>query len=203
MNETEHYLIEQLKIHIFSGLSNDQALSELVDELKDDRVNQDKIQTFIRTCIQEKLASEQDWPEKTQTDKVYDLFDDLGQRGIVAIPNAGWDKGEAFQTCVDSFRSKSNPEEWFGIAYFTSQDIEGAINDGKLYIGYSSSNAENEEANALKTANVITEMLDREGFHYEWSGTTSDRILLTLPWQLRGPWMTDSALLKKWWQFWK
>ena len=185
LNETEEYIADQIRLNVWSGLSNIEDVQELVSELLEDDADETMLKELVIEEFKKKFEAERTWPENTDCNRLETAFTNLSEKGIVAMHNAGWDKSEAFHNCLDAYREAGSPKELFGICFYTSQDIESAINDSGLWIGFSSTRAEDEDTDALRAAKLIVEELQSAGLRVEWDGDASSRIKVLIKWQLR------------------
>lgn len=185
MNETEVYIADQIRLNVWSGLSSMEDVQGLVSELLEDDANESMLRELVTEEFKTKYEAERNWPEKTDYNRLETAFTDLSEKGIIAMHNAGWDKSEAFHNCLDAYREAGSPKDLFGICFYTSQDVESAINGLGLWIGFSSTRAEDEGSDAPRAAKLIVEELQSAGLSVEWDGVASSRIKVLMKWQLR------------------
>ena len=102
--------------------------------------------------------------------KIAGLEDAFTQRNLAWSFDEGWDKGEAAQDGVEKAR-EINAD---GYAYCTLQDVDGLIHTGTLYIGYSSTSAQEEETCTI--GHRVCEVLKEQGLNPTWDGNTGARI---------------------------
>ena len=102
--------------------------------------------------------------------KIASLEDAFKQRNLAWSFDEGWDKGEAAQDGVEKAREINAN----GYAYCTLQDIDALIHTGTLYIGYSSTSAQEEETRTI--GHRVCEVLKEQGLHPTWNGNTGARI---------------------------
>lgn len=104
-------------------------------------------------------------------------FSELSKRGIIAIHNCGYDIEEgvndAFELLVHLRNNKFNPE---GFCFYTFEDIEEAISNGKLKITFG--DFEDDENKALEIGNVVRDVLESFDFNIVWDGTLDEQIMI-------------------------
>lgn len=185
MNDSEKYIADQIRLSIWSGHETPDRIQEIITEILEDDADEEMLRSLVQKGFDEKIQLEQQWPEITDCDKLENAFESLSEKGIVAIHNAGWDKGEGFHACLDAYREAGSPEGLFGICFYTSQDIESAIDGGGLYLGFGSTRADAEEADAPKAAELICKEVRAAGLSVDWNGTVATRINVDMKWQIR------------------
>jgi len=185
MNETETYIANQIRLNVWSGLTAPEDVQDMITDILEDDANEEMLRGLVAQEFTRKADAEKSWPEFTDCDRLEVAFDKLNEKGVIAIHNAGWDKSEGFQNCLEAYREAGSPQELFGICYYTSQDIESAIEGAGIYIGYSSTRPEDEETDAVKAAELIVSEFQSIGLQVEWGGDASSRIKVEMQWQLR------------------
>ncbi|MEM1211695.1 MAG: hypothetical protein AAGI68_05285 [Planctomycetota bacterium] len=186
MNETESYIADQIRLRVWSGLCEHDEVQEMISDILEEDADEQMLRELVAVEFDRKSESEKSWPDRTDFDRLDAAFSSLRQRGIIAIHNAGWDKSEAFHNCLEEFRAQGKPEHLFGICYYTSQDIDGAINGRGIYLGYSSTRPEMEESDAVRAGTLICSELEKVRLQTEWGGNAQSRIKVDLVWQKRG-----------------
>lgn len=185
MNDTEIYIADQIRLNVWSGLCTEATVQQLITDILEDGADEAMLRSLVPKEFARKLEAEKSWPDETDCDKLATAFDSLCNKGVIAMHNAGWDKSEAFHNCLEAYREAGSPQEFFGICYYTSQDIESAIDGPGIYLGYSSTRPEDEKTDAIRAATLICEELVATGLKVAWGGDASSRILVHAKWQLR------------------
>lgn len=186
MNETEAYIAEQIRLRVWSGYDGAEEVHDMITDILEDDADEQMLRARVADEFARKAEAEKLWPSQTDCDKLDSAFNALRDSGVVAIHNAGWDKSEAFHNCLEEYRAQGKPENLFGICYYTSQDVDGALNGHGLYLGYSSTRPEAEEVDAERTGGLICSELNKVGLKAEWSGSAKARIKVEINWQNRG-----------------
>ena len=107
--------------------------------------------------------------------KLENAFRKLSKEGIVAIHNCGFDIEEgvsdAFELEVHLTNNKFKAD---GFCFYTFEDVEEAVFDGKLKITFG--DFENDEEKALEIGKTVSRYLKEEGFSINWDETINNQI---------------------------
>ena len=155
------YLIEALtKSGFFSA---DEIIEILEDQFIDEEIDFSNCNISLNECSNENFS------------KLENAFNELAKDNIVAIHNCGFDIEEgvsdAFELQVHLINNKFHPD---GFCFYTFDDIEEAIWDGRLKITFG--DFENSEDKALKIGNIVFNCLKNQNFDIEWDGTVNNQI---------------------------
>ena len=186
MNETETYIAAQIRLRVWSGYAVAEDVQDMITDILEGDADEQMLRARVDEEFQRKIEAEASWPSETDCDKLDTAFNALRENGVIAIHNAGWDKSEAFHNCLEEYRSQGSPEALFGICYYTSQDVDGAVDGHGMYLGYSSTRPETEDVDAERAASLICSELEKVGLKTEWGGSAKSRIKLEINWQNRG-----------------
>ncbi len=143
-----------------------------------------RVDDLVAPEFSRKAEAEKTGPVETDFDKLDRAFIALRKKGVIAIHNAGWDKSEALHNCLEEYRSHSTPDTIFGICYYTSQDVDNAIDGNGMYLGYCSTRPEKEETDSVRAGALICEEINKAGLSVDWGGDAKTRIKLKIKWQL-------------------
>lgn len=185
MNENEQYIADVIRLAAWSGFQSRTEVEEGIYDIIEQSDDKDMLLSLVGETFEGKLAAEQAWDAITDVDKLDAAFNAIRDSGVLALHNAGWDKSEAFQACLEQYRSEGSPQELFGICYYTSQDVEGAIDNHYIFLGVSSTRPETEAEDALRAAKLICEEIGNQGLIVEWDGDVSRRIKVKMRWEKR------------------
>lgn len=143
------------------------------------------IKTAIEKAYAKKIQEQQSWPLETDFDKLAKAFDQLNRSGIIALHNAGYTKSDAETDCRDKYDTlKQKGIIASGYCYYHGQDIERAVDDAGLFIGFGDFN--NNEAAAITIGKKVAAVLQQNGFKLNWDNTVYNRIEITnMHWQKR------------------
>ena len=179
------YIAEQIRLSVWSGVKSPHDVREMISEILLEGSDVASLLALIEQEFANKSNAERSWPPQTDCDRLSQVFCDLNDNGVIAIENAGWDKREAMQQCLDAYAHHPRQADYFGICYYTAQDIDQALDSGELYLGFASCKRETEANDAGRCADIIQSALHHAGFQSSWDGNISNRIKISLLWQKR------------------
>jgi hypothetical protein len=185
MNDIETYIANQIRLNVWSGLNVPDDVQDMITDILEVDADEEMLRGLVAEEFARKAEAEKSWPDLTDCDRLDTAFQQLNQKGVIAIHNAGWDKGEGFHNCLEAYGDAGSPKELFGICYYTSQDIESAIDGAGLFIGFSSTRPEDEATDAPRAAELICTEIRAAGLSVDWDGSASSRITVNMQWQLR------------------
>lgn len=185
MNETESYIADQIRLRVWSGLASPQEVQDIITDILEEDADEEMLRELVPQECNKKAEAEKEWPDVTDCDRLAQVFEALESKGVIAIQNAGWDKSEAFHACLEAYRAHGRRPEMFGICYYTSQDVDTAVDGGGLYLGFSSTRSEDESTDAPRAGSTVKAELEKAGLNVEWDGDPASRIKVLMQWQLR------------------
>ena len=107
--------------------------------------------------------------------KLENAFAQLANESIVAIHNCGYDMSEGVNDAFELYvHLRNNKFSAQGFCFYTFEDIEEAIYEGKLKITFG--DFENNEEKALEIGKLVFKYLEEENFTIEWDGTINNQI---------------------------
>lgn len=114
--------------------------------------------------------------DSTNFNSLEEAFLNLTKKDIVAIHNCGYDIKEgvndAFEVFIHLRNNKLNPK---GFCFYTFEDIEEAIVEGKLKITFG--DFEEDENKCLEIGNIVFDELSSfDNFDVSWDGTVNNQI---------------------------
>jgi hypothetical protein len=134
--------------------------------------------------VAEHRATQANWPETTDCDRLDAAFASLERKGVISRQNfsccgtcGSYEIGDEIAAAKDA----GLPAH--GYAFYHMQDTDNAVDGFGVYLNYGSC-AEGEEA-ALDVAADIVFELQRHGLRTEWDGTWNKRIGVPLDWKRR------------------
>lgn len=185
MNDIESYIADQIRLHVWSGLSDGDRVQDMISDILEDDADEAMLRSLVAAEFARKVEAEKSWPETTDCDKLDNAFQRLNKKGVIAIHNAGWDKGEGFHNCLEAYREAGSPQELFGLCYYTSQDVDSAVEGEGLYLGFGSTRPKSETIDGPKAAELICAEVKAAGLSVTWGGEASSRIHVDMQWQRR------------------
>lgn len=110
-----------------------------------------------------------------------DAFIKLASKNIIAIHNCGYDIKEgvtdAFELFVHLKNNKHNP---IGFCFYTFEDVEEAIEYGKLNITFG--DFEDNPSKALEIGKIVFNTLKEANFTLDWDESINNQIEISIKW---------------------
>lgn len=134
-----------------------------------------------------KRAAEETWSVRTDYDRLDDVFKGLRTKGILALHNAGNTQSDARDDASEEWHRLGGPKSGLmGFVFYHSQDVEGVIASGDLYIGFAT--FPGGSVSALELAEQAASALKKVGFTVTSPPNVDTRILITgIDWKKRSP----------------
>lgn len=149
-----------------------------------------KVKAFAATMLAQKRATEAQWPQTTDCDKLDRAFARLHEQGICALQCAGDTVDDGFEAVSEVLMDDSVPEDrYHGYCFYDSQDIDSVLDEGALLLAFGHvDRSEATEKDHLAVGRTVCEALRQEGLEVDWNGSTKRRIgVPKLHWQRRTP----------------
>lgn len=177
--------LEYVQIEIQFGFDDVATISENILDMFYDVDDFDS--KWLHRVISEQFAIHQkaslQWKQPTDFDRLRTVFDQLNKEKIVSLHKAGFTRTDAEHECreiideLDGLGIKAT-----GYCYYHIQDLERAMKEKILFIGYDSIDYNDEIAIAI--ANRIIVLLEENGFQTSWNGSVKTRIKIeNIHWQ--------------------
>lgn len=179
-------VLEQINTSIKSGFYDKEIVFENVEEyLYEIPYDKDWTRKQIENIYTTRLKEQETWETETDFDKLTEAFDKLNTLGIVSLHNAGMTRQDGESDCEEIYiELKEKGIQLKGFCYYHWQDIERAVNDGNLFIGFG--DFKNNKKEALAVGNQIASTLESFGLKLNWDKTNNTRIeIINLKWQKR------------------
>ncbi|MFI8619283.1 DUF6891 domain-containing protein [Acidovorax sp. NPDC077693] len=153
-----------------------EILTEEMDELGE--LDAEDLKLALAAAIQTHEKSKAGWPQTTDCDRLDAAFDELGQRGIITLQNAGYTQSDGYSDVISDYYEAADPSLFFGYCFFHGQDLARAIDGGGLFLAFGPLDASKEGSDGLRVGNLVADELRRAGFEVCWDGTFDQRIHL-------------------------
>lgn len=202
MTENEKYLYDHFLISIKSGFESlEDIINDAIEAVEDEGWQREISEEWIRETLtreyQKNLEESKAWENKTDTDKLREVFDSLCEKKILALHNVGYTTSEALYDIEDVWNELEDEEiNPIGFCYYHGQDLERVIETGELPIGFGGTKEKNEKE-AIAIGNIVSAALKDAGFEVRWNNSAADRItLLNFKWQ--NQFVSDEEVENKW-----
>jgi hypothetical protein len=181
MTENEKYVYDGLMNSIKAGFSSlddiiDETLEIVEDEGWETEISGDWIREHVTREYNKHEEKSKMWQKPTDPDRLVDAFDKLRRQKIVALHNAGYTQEDALYDVKEVWEDLEDIDVHpVGYCYYHGQDIERAIEDNILCIGFYGKKEKNDKE-AIMIGNTIVNVLKESGFEVNWNNTASKRI---------------------------
>ncbi|QQQ76579.1 hypothetical protein IOD16_37280 [Saccharothrix sp. 6-C] len=170
--------------------SSDDIVRDLVDHFDDEHpVTPPVARSVVRRVWRERAAEQEGWPERTDVDRLFAVFDALDRAGIVARADF-----TCCQTCGHAEIGDEAGEDARGYVFFHRQDTESAVAGGGVWLAYGSFGDEadlepvDHAAADEAVGREVVAALAAGGLPVEWNGSARTRIQVgPIAWQKRLP----------------
>lgn len=187
-NVTQEDILNWVRSFVWSGEYGEEEIGLLIEDQlgEDDEVDDDWLNSVIRTEVDAKKKAEETWPKVTDFDRLDRAFTILEAMGIIALHRAGYTQSDGVEDVEDIYDDDNN-SDYSGHCFYTEQDQEHALDGSGLCIGFG--HRSGSISKGVKVGKTLRTVLENEGFSVEWDGTIDSRLLIKeFRWQRRSPW---------------
>jgi hypothetical protein len=188
------HIARTLDVAVRSGYgSQDEIRTRLVEQVEDEFRERDAdsigaevahFEAALERAWTVQLEAEATWEPRTVNDRLDAAFDELRQRGVVALQDAGYTMSDGWEDIHDAAREIDGA--WGGV-FFHRQDVERAVDGGGLLLAFGAFVGGSEhEPESLRLAREVCDVLAAHDIPTEWDGTLDRRIAIPpFLWQRR------------------
>ena len=172
ISDLEDLIINSVKAGFYS---NEEILEECMEMLEFEYDETNITDNDILNII-EQARNEY---ENIGNEKVYHtlnkVFDDLTDKGIIALHYAGYSQQDGFSDCnEEACERKQTNENVIGCCFYTMQDLKRILDEkGHLYLSFGSYS---DEYTTVDIGKIIVKELSAAGFNTEWNETEKEKI---------------------------
>lgn len=202
MTENEKYLYDRFLISIKSGFESlediiDSEMEAIEDEGWENEISEEWLKNTITREYKKHEEESKIWQHPTDTERLHSVFDRLCREKIVALHNAGYTQSDAIYDASEVWKdAEDGGAKPIGYCYYHGQDMERAILNDSLFIGFYGAR-DNNEKEAIIVGNKVVTALKDAGFTVEWNNTASKRIeIQNFNWQ--NVFTNDEDVEEKW-----
>jgi hypothetical protein len=181
-------IVDEIRTQVRCGCYDKQGLMALFCEemYQPGELSPNEVSAVLDRELHQFESEKASWPTVTDCDRLDRAFEAIGQRGIIALHNAGYTQSDGYEAVNEAYVDVEDEEQIIGYCFYHGQDLEHAVREGGLYLAFGPADPEDEEAQGPIVGRVICEELERAGLEVEWDGTFQQRIYLPkLRWQRR------------------
>jgi hypothetical protein len=180
---------EFIRHYVWAGEHDPEEVFIIIDEeeFDGDEEQHPWLRDAINREFKKKRKAEKTWPKVTDWDRLDQLFQSLRAEGILAEHDAGFTKQDGWDTVLGLYKEEGGRRsDITGLCFYTSQDMEGAMEGGGLWLAYGHVSGDGRKGRAV--GNRLREACEGAGFTVEWDGSVRTRLLLkNFRWQRRSP----------------
>jgi hypothetical protein len=188
IEEKVEWVRDHIRRDVASGFYDEDTILTHAVESFEDEFDPAFLRGTAQRMLREEMAAhardQQDWPARTDCDRLDDAFAALEAKGVIARQNFTccgtcgsaeiWDEIKAVDDAGGLTR---------GYAFYHMQDTERAAEGDGLYLNYGA--CEEGEVAALAVAKDIVTQLEAHGLRTDWNGSWNQRIAVSLDWKRR------------------
>lgn len=173
MNESTEYIMNAIRIWIWSGLYRPEEIQSMIGDLLEEDADEKLLRESVEPEFEKKLLAEKSWPAKTDCDRLDEAFEELNELGIVALHNAGMTQSDGLEDVGQEIDGmESNKVQ--GYCFYHGQDLERAVSGDGLMIAFGDLH---EDLNKrIEIGNLIKQTLERKGLSVDWAGNPDTRL---------------------------
>jgi hypothetical protein len=170
-------VIEYELAQLSSGKTSLERATKTVTERIDDPIARAEAVKRIERHVAQLREAQKAWPGETDCDRLDRAFSALNRAGIIALQHAGPTHADALEDVKDEWRFREHRREAVhGYCFFHSQNIDDAVVDGVLRLGW---------GEGAPLARRILEVLTQHGLRATWNGDPEEKLLVSVKWQRR------------------
>ncbi len=173
MNDVNQYMLDAIKIHVWSGFYDLQDVEKMIAGGLEQGADQEMLRAKAIAEFEKKQEEEKTWPDVTDVQLLDGVFDTLGSLGILCLHNAGYTTSDGHRDARLAL-SEYRTGRFYGYCFYTAQDLEHAILGQGLLLTYD--HIDGEGPGKLKVAQLLKDALLKAGFAVTWDGTTNQRV---------------------------
>ncbi len=186
MNESTKYMLDEIKMHVWSGFDSVDDVNELIEDmLSDDSevVDEALLRAAVATEFKQKLATETTWPTVTDCDRLDAAFEALNKNGVIALHNAGVTQSDGLSDVGEALRERGK-NSVTGYCFYHWQDVERATKGLGLWLAFG--DLDDDKSKKINIGKVIKKTLETNALIVEWNGAPDIRLHIPeLVWRRR------------------
>lgn len=186
MNSEARNAIKRL---VWSGFFNKSDIFEIVTQemFKSDEIDKKWLAFQIDEEMARKAASEKTWPEKTDCDRLDQVFEELNRSNIIALQNVGYTKSDGIEDILQVYQKRGGKSSLIeGYCFYHGQDLDRAVDSQGLMLTFG--DIHGTDVKGLEIGAKIVTVLKHHGFDPKWPRTINKRIEIPdINWLRRSP----------------
>ena len=172
------HLLHRIEVAVRGGCEDEADILEDIPELVDDELGDsdddlvDDLTAEAHRLIREQRLREDGWREANLNDAIDRAFDELNERGIIALQNAGYTTSEGWSDANELASEQDTPPR--GAVFYHGQDLERAVEGGGLMLAFGAYSEDPAASEAV--AGEVVQTLQRHGVPVQWNGSLDRRL---------------------------
>ena len=180
MSDTDEYILDAIRNHVWSGFYSPDDVHQLIDDLLADEA---MLRRAVEKEFTRKVAAEGSWPPITDCDRLDQAFAALDARGLIALQNAGYTLSDGITEVSEALHQRGR-EGAQGYCFFHGQDLERAVDGEGVMLAFGS--LDDDPVHKRKVGELVKEAMESFGFAVEWNGDPETRLNLpAVDWKRR------------------
>jgi hypothetical protein len=189
LQEHQAYANKQIVHDVWAGFysSEDIERTLLEDVFQPGDLDADWLRANIDREFAKKLEQQIEWPERTDCDRLDEVFAELEERQVIALQNAGNTQSDGMEDMSQIWHDLGGIESGtVGYCFYHGQDLERTVKGEPLYLTYGDIGGDDDKGVAI--GKLICSVFEKYGFAVEWDGNIKTRIQIPgIAWQRRTP----------------
>jgi hypothetical protein len=192
MGETlsnEEHALQRIRHYVWSGFYSSQDIEEMLyeDVFGSRQIDVD----WWRACIDHEFAAKLEqqlgWPEKTDCDRLDEVFAALEKLGIIALQNAGYTQSDGMEDVSGEWNRCGGEESAIaGYCFYHGQDLERVVKGEVLYLTFG--DIHGDDSKGVGIGMIICRAFKQHGFAVVWDEDIKTRIQIRgIDWKRRTP----------------
>jgi len=184
MNETDQYILDAIKVHVWSGFYDADDVHQMIDDILEDDADEAMLRAVVQPEFEKKVNAESTWPAETDCDRLDRVFDNLNNKGIIALQNAGYTMSDGLDDVGEVLHQRGR-DNVIGYCFYHGQDLERAVHGGGIMLAFG--DLDDDDTKKLQIAEIVKATVEEHGFSVEWNGDPGTRINVpSIDWKRRG-----------------
>ena len=191
MTENQEFIYESIVSQVRMGfLPIDEIKDNIIEEIEDngfeDEISEDWANEQINNEWENLISESKNWKSPNDTERLTEAFDELCDKNIIALHNAGFETSDGEYEVVEVERAlRENGKMSDGYCFYHEQDLARAISkdNPSLYIAFQKINNEDDKV-SIEVGKKVVEVLKHHGFAVDWNESANTKILIpNFKWQ--------------------
>jgi hypothetical protein len=180
------FLREQIELAVLGGFDDEYDIEDWLEDETTDEDLLEELKAYAEELFRQEQAREDTWRTPTVNDAIDQAFEELNERGIVALQNAGFTMSDGWTDALEA--ASELPEKPRGAVFYHGQDLEYGVQGHGLMLAFGAfeDDETKSEAASAAIAREVCETLTAHGVEAKWESSVNSRIeIAPFPWRKR------------------